>query len=96
MMLHRALISPRTTLSRSIIHPHWFLVYSPEIVAEVSTASEKPRDNLATDSPAEHGEGMQPPRRSDSQETAVAMVGEAKPINSAARFDATDVGAKQV
>jgi hypothetical protein len=82
----------------SIIHPHWFLVYSPAIVAELSTSSEKPRDDptAATDSPSEHDEGMQPPRRSDSQETAVAMVGEAKPINSDARFDATDGAAKQV
>lgn len=82
----------------NIIHPHWFLVYSPEIAAELSTSSEKPRDDptAATDSPSGHDGGMQPPRRSDSQETAVAMVGEAKPINSDARFDATDGAAKQV
>ncbi len=97
LMVHRALTSLGNSppfFYRSIIHPHWFLVYSPEIVAEQRWFfSEKPREApaaAAADSPSGADEGMELARRSDSQETAVAMVDETRALNHDARFDATN------
>ncbi|GAA5990625.1 hypothetical protein JCM10908_003159 [Rhodotorula pacifica] len=57
----------------NIIHPHWFLVYSPEIEAQV--ASEKPQSS-GEDERASIEQQLQPAvRRGDSQETAVGLPG---------------------